>query len=134
MKAHLEEAWRSLLLADRDIKAFQVLREEPEIHSSIVYFHAQQAVEKCLKAVLFSRCIGFERTHDLVKLARLLTDQGIAVDMSEDQLRRLNPFAVAYRYDDLEIEMAPQEDIASVVTDARIWAERQLGNVTRTEG
>ncbi|QUV79895.1 HEPN domain-containing protein [Chloracidobacterium thermophilum] len=57
MEPHLEEAWRSLRLADRDIKAFEVLKKEPEVHLSIVYFHAQQAVEKSLKAVLFAQQI-----------------------------------------------------------------------------
>ena len=66
MKPHIDEAWRSLRLADRDITAFDLLKYEPEVHVSIVCFHAQQAVEKSLKAVLYSRQIEFERTHDLV--------------------------------------------------------------------
>ncbi len=49
MKPHIEEAWRALRLADRDIKVFDILMEEPEAHLSIVLFHAQQAVEKSLK-------------------------------------------------------------------------------------
>lgn len=58
MKPHLEEAWRSLRLADRDIKAFDILRADPEAHLSIVCFHAQQAVEKSLKAVLSCTRLG----------------------------------------------------------------------------
>ena len=75
MKPHLEEAWRSLRLADRDIQAFDVLQAKPEIHISIICFHAQQAVEKSLKAVMFSHQIEFERVHDLVKLAQSLSEQ-----------------------------------------------------------
>ena len=52
MKPHLEEAWRSLRLADRDIKAFDILAGQPEAHISIVGFHAQQAAEKLLKAAI----------------------------------------------------------------------------------
>lgn len=122
MKPHLEEAWRSLRLADRDIMAFDILRQAPAAHSSIVCFHAQQAVEKSLKAVLFLHQIEFERIHDLVKLARLLGDHGIVLPVMEDQLRRLNPFAVTFRYDDLEVEGVSFEDIASLVTDVRHWA------------
>ena len=55
---------RALRMADRDIKVFDILVEEPEAHLSIVLFHAQQAVEKSLKAVLFSRQIEFRRTHN----------------------------------------------------------------------
>jgi hypothetical protein len=43
MQPHLEEAWRALQLADRDITAFNILSQEPEAHLSIVCFHAQQA-------------------------------------------------------------------------------------------
>jgi hypothetical protein len=40
MKPHIEEARRSLRLADRDIQAFDVLRARPEIHASVACFHA----------------------------------------------------------------------------------------------
>jgi hypothetical protein len=32
MNPHIEEAWRALQLADRDIKAFDILKQEPEVH------------------------------------------------------------------------------------------------------
>lgn len=41
MQPHIEEARRSLRLADRDIIAFNILKEEPDAHISIVNFHAQ---------------------------------------------------------------------------------------------
>ncbi|MBI4384979.1 MAG: HEPN domain-containing protein [Nitrospinae bacterium] len=78
MKPNVEEALRSLRLADRDIKAFDILMNSPEAHSSVVCFHAQQAVEKSLKAVLYLNLIEFERTHDLVKLAELLRNNGFS--------------------------------------------------------
>jgi hypothetical protein len=69
MTAHHDEALRSLGLADHDIAAFEALRQHPEVHSAIACFHAQQAVEKCLEAVLFSRFVEFRRTHDLIELS-----------------------------------------------------------------
>jgi hypothetical protein len=36
MQPHLEEAWRALQLADRDITAFRILSQEPDAHLSIV--------------------------------------------------------------------------------------------------
>jgi HEPN domain-containing protein len=65
MKPHIEEAWHALRLADRDIKVLEILTQEPGVHISMVCFHAQQAVEKSLKAVLFSRQIEFRRTHTI---------------------------------------------------------------------
>jgi len=40
MKPHIEEAWRALRLADRDIQAFHVLEKSPAVHLSIICFHA----------------------------------------------------------------------------------------------
>lgn len=54
--------------ADHDAKAMQLLAANPEISDEIIGFHAQQAVEKWLKAVLGSRGIEFEYTDDLHRL------------------------------------------------------------------
>jgi hypothetical protein len=40
MKPHIEEALLSLRLADRDIKAFEVLSREKDVHLTVVCFHA----------------------------------------------------------------------------------------------
>lgn len=52
MKQPADLARRFLALAERDLKAFRKLAGDPDIDDEIVGFHAQQAVEKCLKAVL----------------------------------------------------------------------------------
>jgi HEPN domain-containing protein len=46
---------------------------------TIIGFHAQQACEKCLKAVLASVGVEFPRTHDLLRLLELLDAQGITI-------------------------------------------------------
>jgi HEPN domain-containing protein len=134
MKPHIEEAWRALRLADRDIKVFDILMEEPEAPLSIVLFHAQQAVEKSLKAVLFSRQIEFRRTHDLTELAQLLRQEGVETPVAEDTLERLNPFAVTFRYDDMDIEltMTPR-DVVGPVVEVRKWAETQVSATAQSE-
>ena len=133
MQPHIEEAWRSLQLADRDITAFRILSKEPEAHLSIVCFHAQQAVEKSLKAVLFSRRIEFRRSHDLIELTQLLRQHGIETPVNDDLLGRLNPFAVTFRYDDMDIELLTREDAATWVTDIRHWAEDQVRAAEESE-
>ncbi len=129
MQPHIEEAQRSLKVADRDITAFNILNEDPDAHDSVVNFHAQQAVEKSLKAVLYAYQIEFERTHDLVKLAQLLAHSGLVLPVSDDQLRLLNPFAVTFRYDDLEFDLIYQADVDNLVVDVRKWAEDQVNQV-----
>ncbi len=128
MKPHIEEAQRSLRLADRDIYAFTVLKKDIDAHLSVVYFHAQQAVEKMLKAVLFSAQIEFRRTHDLTALTFLLQQKNIQIPVAAAQLARLNPFAVTYRYDDIEIDAfrLTRKEAAEWLNSLRIWAESEL--------
>lgn len=90
-------------------------------------------MEKSLKAVLFSRPIEFRRTHDLTELAQLPRDHGIEAPVSDDPLRRLNPFAVILRYDDVEVEFIVSEDVANWVLDVRHWAEEQVNAAMKDE-
>jgi HEPN domain-containing protein len=126
MEPHFEEALRALRLAERDIQVLDVLKKEPAVHSSILGFHAQQAVEKSLKAVLFSYRIEFERIHDLVKLTGLLRMNDINVPFTDNQFRFLNPFAVTFRYDDLEIESIQREELIDIAMQVFQWAERTV--------
>lgn len=59
-----EEAQRFIRIADRDVTAFKVLKNVPETHITTVCFHAQQAVEKSLKAVLILHGVKLYKTHN----------------------------------------------------------------------
>jgi len=89
-----EEARRYLQLADDDVAAFRGLLKLPEVKFRLACFHAQQAVEKLLKAVLIFQGVDFQRTHDLHTLATLLSKHGITTPCAPEELTRLNPFAV----------------------------------------
>jgi HEPN domain-containing protein len=125
MKPHLEEATRMLNMADRDMAAYRVLRDSNEVHFSVICFHAQQAVEKCLKAVLYFRRIEFRRTHDLTLLCELLAEHRIPLPFPIEEITRLTPCAVTLRYDDVEIEVANLDvaDLERIVTVTRQWAD-----------
>ena len=92
-----EEVAMLLRLADQDRLAFLTLCANPDIEMRVVGFHAQQAVEKFLKAVLVARGKVFAPTHDLTKLAQALDTTGAALPVATDALKRLNPYAVAFR-------------------------------------
>ena len=114
-----------LRLADRDLAAFNVLCRADEIHFSIVRFHAQQVIEKCLKAALFCHRIEFRRTHDLAMLSGLLAEHRVALPLSADQLASLNPCAVMLRYDDVEFEIPTLSPaaLAEMAVSTRRWAD-----------
>jgi hypothetical protein len=62
------------------------------------------------------------RTHDLNLLAQLLVDQGIKPPYSPEELTRLNPFAVTFRYDDCDIPLITAADVDDIVTRIHCWA------------
>lgn len=121
-----EEALRALRVADRDIVAFRKMKNDPEIHFSTTCFHAQQAVEKCMKSVMFEHGILFPPIHDLARLALTLQEHGVAVPCSADDLRKLNPFAVTFRYDDTDIPLISGAEVEVIVDTISHWASEAV--------
>ena len=71
--------------------------------------------------------------HDLIKLTQLLRSKGIVIPVSDSQLRKLNPFAVTFRYDEADIETLPREEAASLVSSTQSWAEMMVKAVRKRE-
>ena len=98
MTSRIDLARHFLALAERDLRAFQKLVDDPDVDEATVGFLAQQAVEKCLKAVLARHDRPFRRTHDLVELLDILADAGAPLPPHADTLDELTPYAVEFRY------------------------------------
>ncbi len=62
-----------------DQRLLAVIAHLTEATDEQVGFHAQQAVEKSLKAVLSHRSIHYRKSHDLAELLALLAEHGIQV-------------------------------------------------------
>jgi HEPN domain-containing protein len=60
-------------------------------------FHAQQCVEKYLKALLTYKRIDFPKTHDIGQLL-LLLPQGTTMNLGAEEQRRLTSYATVTRY------------------------------------
>lgn len=101
----IEEALRLLRFADRDFQTYRILAGHPESALSAMGFHAQQCVEKSLKAVLTSHSVDFPPTHNLERLAGQLAELGVALPLPIRELRKLNPYAVETRYNDEAIPL-----------------------------
>ena len=121
------EARHLLELEDRDWAAFKLLKEAPGIHPATALFHAQQYVEKCLKAVLVSHGAVFRRTHDLEELGHLLVSTGAEPPLSPETLATLNPFAVAHRYMDQGSEHVSIDDVENMGATIERWTIPHLG-------
>jgi HEPN domain-containing protein len=90
---------RTLLeLARADELAARSLLAIEGIADSIVGFHAQQAVEKALKAALASRGVEFPYTYDLDGLIELARTSGLEVPDELTGVEALSPFAVQVRH------------------------------------
>lgn len=113
--------------ASSDLAAARALAAAVDQDDAIIGFHAQQAVEKALKAVL-STTVGdgdIPRTHDISFLLRLLAKGGIDVPPGLTAARLLSPWAVTMRYDDIDEPLDRSEAIA-VASDAVEWARGVL--------
>lgn len=112
-------AW--LRKAESDLVAARRLMDA-EGPYDIVCFHAQQAVEKSLKALLASTDVSLPRTHNLEDLQALCLALPVpppsalgGLDLSE-----LTPFAVESRYD---VEFWPDRETArrAVALASTVW-------------
>ena len=63
-------------------------------------FHAQQACEKLLKALIASRNVKFERTHDLQRLLDHAAELGLGPLAVPPSFQALQAYAVEFRYDE----------------------------------
>jgi len=85
-------------------------------------FFAQQAVEKCLKAVAEYHGIVFRRTHDVDELVDLLLQHQVAMPFPPDKFSVLNPFAVILGYEDIPYVSMTLSMMEELVNLAYQWA------------
>ena len=105
----------------------QWLASKSEISDEIIGFHAQQAVEKWLKAVLGSREIAFEYTHDLHRLITEVTAAVGEFPFDTPEVVALTEHAVPLRYDEiLDTEPLDRRAVVRLVDEVGKWADAQL--------
>jgi HEPN domain-containing protein len=98
----LEHARLLNRLARDNLVVLQTLEPLPAIAPAILGFHAQQSVEKALKAWLSFLGVAYPRIHHLKDLIDLVEDQDPSGVLPYRTLQCLTPFAVQFRYDDLD--------------------------------
>lgn len=121
-----EEARLLLRKAREDADAVAKLTPDASTADAIVGFHAQQAVEKALKAVLAAFGEDFPWTHDLRYLIERLDDVERPPPSSLHEVRVLAPWAVEFRYGETIDDPLDREQAGELVTEAIGWAEAQI--------
>ena len=89
--------------AKQDELALEKLLDDRDIEDDLLGFHAQQAAEKMLKAVLAARGVDYPKTHNLRVLIELLSAEGIRLPEKLAEIDRLTQFGTTFRYDSISI-------------------------------
>jgi HEPN domain-containing protein len=99
---------------------------DTEIADAIVGFHAQQAVEKSIKAVLAAHGVAFMKSHALSYLIGLVEEHDITAPEALAEADVLSPWAIEFRY---EGEQPPALDRSAslvLVEQVHSWAEEEI--------
>jgi len=108
--------------AESDL-ALASVKKMRKIRYEHLCFHAQQAAEKAIKAVLLSRGADIPRTHDLAFLVDLLTPT-VNLPPSLLLLPVLTKYAVQHRYpgQDLPVDRRDCVKAIELAQEAVVWA------------
>ena len=112
-------------LACDDLEIARVI-DERDLSKVALGFHAQQAVEKALKAVLSAREIDYPFTHDLAFLIGLCRQSDLGLPDDLDAADRLAPYATTVRYGLGNPSSVEPSEAIHWAELAITWAEEKL--------
>jgi HEPN domain-containing protein len=113
--------------ADDDIRLVRRVVDDADIADAIVGFHAQQAVEKAIKAVLAAREIEYAKTHALGYLIGLVETNGIDAPAAVLDAGELSPWAVDFRYETDDEPALDRQATLALIEEIRAWAGTSVG-------
>lgn len=130
----LKAARMFLRMAKKDLSALGGMVEGEPFADEIFGFHAQQAIEKALKAWLCLVCEKVPRTHDLQELVALLTESGEDVPCEFADLVDFADFAVEFRYSELELDAEDdRQGAAEVIASLLAHVESLVSEAGRAD-
>jgi len=114
-----------LAFARSDLACAVKLEKDPDILPNLIAYHAHQAAEKAIEAVLVFHRIPFPKTHDLKDLIQHWTKAGQAWPIELEGVKTLNPYAFETRYPGYIHEIQPQELRHAIEIAGQVvaWAE-----------
>jgi len=114
--------------ARADLETIDAILDKPNL-AAMVAFHAQQCVEKCLKALLEEFDIEVGKTHNLLTL-KAAAERVYPIDWDEDTLSLLNKLYIGSRY---PAELGLLSNGAPTLEDARDLAHFAAEAMDNTE-
>ena len=120
--ADLARGW--LRKADSDLATASQVAAGDGPYDTACY-HAQQAIEKALKALLAHTEAEIPRTHNLEELGAAAMRASSALEVNIDELAGITPFAVELRYDP---DFWPDRETAvEAIATARVLCSQVAG-------
>ena len=114
----IEKARDMQIFARKDFDALRGMGDNPLFSDEIYGFHAQQAIEKSLKAWIASKSLEFPLTHDLKRLLLVLQQTGESVDCFLP-LIRYTIFSVLARYENGILDTEEGFDRKEILEEVR---------------
>ena len=108
----IEKAEEDCLVATRELNA------EPSALYAVA-FHAQQCIEKYMKAILQENDIEFDKIHDIDILLRQYAGILPELEIHRDELVKLSTYAVDIRYPGFGITKEEAEELVRIMKIAR---------------
>ena len=120
--------------AEGDWEALEILlsRDSPRLRESVV-FHAQQCVEKLLKARLIQLGQSVDKIHDLAALSRQLEAVDGQWSWDAEDLTDLSSGAVLARYPGFETSAEEQVELVQIARGLREALKILLSSVLQQE-
>lgn len=118
-RGHLLAEW--LRKAEDDVKVVELLLANETGLATPIAFHAQQAVEKYLKAYLTWRQVPFPKTHDIERLLVLVesTNKNLACSLADTTVLTLYAVEVRYPGDMAAATNEEAQDAAALMRKTR---------------
>lgn len=120
-----ETAITMQLMAGKDLAALRGMLDATLFADEIFGFHAQQAVEKTLKAWITLAGGTFGFTHDLELLLTHLHQLGVDAECFSG-LIELSAFAVQFRYTELDLDDVPLDRTATICNVTELFDHVQM--------
>ena len=127
--SELEHARSLLTIAQKDLKALKGMGNIETFADEIVGFHAQQAVEKSLKAWIDALDHEYPFTHDISTLLTILENHGCNVEQFWD-LIEYNTFAVQFRYEAFDTSEPLERPVVIAQVETLFNHVKQIVEVT----
>lgn len=129
MNESKHQALNLLRKAEEDLSFATSLSKDSGTTRRGVGFHAQQAVEKALKAVLMYHEIQYPFTHDIKALMKLVKKTKVPLPPNSHDFSRLTPFATVLRYEDEEWGLSERfslDDMLGYAEMTLAWAKSTI--------